>query len=129
VKDDKLYVIHIGECLARIAQYVAGGREAFMHSTLIQDAVLRNLQTIGQSVSRLSEALRAAHPEIDWRSIIGLRNVLVHDYLGINLERIWSIIERDVADLQHTVEAILQEPGCTEPDQATSNDATSDLFS
>ena len=51
MKDDRLYVIHIGECLARIAQYVAGGREAFMHSTLIQDAVLRNLQTIGQSVS------------------------------------------------------------------------------
>lgn len=59
-----------------------------MHSTLIHDAVLRNLQTIGQSVSRLSEALREARPEVNWRSIIGLRNVLVHDYLGINLERI-----------------------------------------
>jgi uncharacterized protein with HEPN domain len=127
VKDDRLYVIHIGECLARITQYVAGGREAVMHSTLIQDAVLRNLQTIGQSVSRLSEALRAVHPEIDWRNIIGLRNVLVYDYLGINLERIWNIIERDVPDLQHTVEAILQEPGGAEPDQETSNDATSDL--
>jgi len=67
-----------------------------MHSTLIQDAVLRNLQTIGQSVGRLSETLREAHPEIDWRSIIGLRNVLVHDYLGMNLERIWDIVERDV---------------------------------
>ena len=111
MKDDRLYVIHIGECLARIAQYAAGGREAFMHSTLIQDAVLRNLQTIGQSVSRLSETLREAHPEIDWRSIIGLRNVLVHDYLGINLERIWDIIERDVPDLQRTVGAILRVPG------------------
>jgi len=88
VKDDRLYVIHIGECLARIAPYVAGGREAFMHSTLIQDAVVSNLQTIGQSVSRLSDTLREAHPEINWRSIIGLRNVLVPDYLGINLERI-----------------------------------------
>ncbi len=111
MKDDRLYVIHIGECLARIAQYVAGGREAFMHSTLIQDAVLRNLQTIGQSVSRLSDTLREAHPEINWRSIIGLRNVLVHDYLGINLERIWDIIEYDVPNLQRTVEAILREPG------------------
>ena len=99
-----------------------------MHSTLIQDAVLRNLQTIGQSVGRLSEALRVAHPEIDWRSIIGLRNVLVHDYLGINLERIWNIIERDVPDLQRTVEAILREPCGAEPDQATASDATSDFF-
>ena len=124
MKDDRLYVIHIGECLARIAAYVAGGRETFIHSTLIQDAVLRNLQTIGQSVSRLSEALRVAHPEINWRSIIGLRNVLVHDYLGINLERIWDIIERDVPDLQRTVEAILQGPGGAEGDQATSDETT-----
>ena len=87
MKDDRLYVIHIGECLARIAQYIAGGRETFMHSPLIQDATLRNLQTIGQSVSRLSATLREEHPEVDWRSIIGLRNALVHDYLGINLER------------------------------------------
>ena len=54
MKDDKLYLIHMGECIARIEQYVAGDREAFMRSTLIQDAVLRNLQTIGQSVGRLS---------------------------------------------------------------------------
>jgi uncharacterized protein with HEPN domain len=128
VKDDRLYVIHIGECLARIEQYVAGGRETFMHSILIQDAVLRNLQTIGQSVGRFSEALREAHPEINWRSIIGLRNVLVHDYLGINLERLWDIIERDVPDLKRTVEAILREPGGAEADQATSDDATPDLF-
>lgn len=128
MKDDRLYVIHIGECLARIAQYVAGGRETFMHSTLIQDATLRNLQTIGQSVGRLSVPLRAAHPEVNWRSIIGLRNVLVHDYLGINLERIWDILERDVPDLQRTVAAILRESDRGESDQATSDNTTPDLY-
>ena len=127
MKDDRLYVIHISECLARIAQYVAGGRETFLHSTLIQDATLRNLQTIGQSVGRLSATLREAHPEVNWRSIIGLRNVLVHDYLGINLERIWDIIARDVPDLQRTVEAILQEPGGVASDQTTSDDPAPDL--
>ena len=127
MKDDRLYVIHIGECLARIVQYVAGGRETFMHSPLIQDATLRNLQTIGQSIGRLSATLRAAHSEVNWRSIIGLRNVLVHDYLGINLERIWDIIERDVPGLQRTVEAILREPDGVESDQATSDDTTPDL--
>jgi uncharacterized protein with HEPN domain len=124
VKDDRLYVIHISEYLARIAQYVAGGRETFMNSTLIQDATLRNLQTIGQSVGHLSATLREAHPEVNWRNIVGLRNVLVHDYLGINLERIWDIIERDVPDLQHTVEAILREPDGVESGQATSDDTT-----
>lgn len=109
MKDDRLYVIHIDECLARLTQYIAGGRAAWLHSTLIQDAVLRNLQTIGQSVSRLSAPLRTAHPEVDWRGIIGLRNVLVHDYLGINLERIWEIIENDVPVLQRTVAMMLRE--------------------
>jgi uncharacterized protein with HEPN domain len=129
VKDDRLYVIHIGECLARIAQYVTGGREVFMHSTLIQDAILRNRQTIGQSAGRRSEALREAYPEINWRGIIGLRNVLVHDYLGINLERIWDIIERDVPDLQRTVEAMPRKPEGAASDQAASDDGAPDACS
>lgn len=82
MKDDRLYLIHILECIARIEQYVSGGREPFIGSTLIQDAVLRNLQTLGQSAMRLSEAIRESRPEVDWRGIIGLRNVLVHDYLA-----------------------------------------------
>ena len=108
MKDEKLYLIHLGECIARIEQYVAGDREAWMRSTLIQDAVWRNLQTIGQSVRRLSSALRDAYPEVHWRAIIGLRNVLVHDDLGMNLERIWAIVEHDMPDLKRQVEALLQ---------------------
>jgi uncharacterized protein with HEPN domain len=110
VNDDTLYLIHIGECIARIERYVVDGREGFIGSTLIQDAMLRNLQTIGQSVGRLSEVLCDTHPEINRGSIIGW-NVLVHDYLDINLERIWEIIEHDLPDLKHTIEALLQEPG------------------
>jgi uncharacterized protein with HEPN domain len=109
VKDDRLYLIHMRECGDRIEQYVSGGRDIFMHSTLIQDAVLRNLQTLGQSAGRLSEALRAAHPEVNWRGIIGLRNILVHDYLGINLIRIWEIVEHDVPELRQKVEELMQE--------------------
>ena len=80
-----------------------------MHSTLVQDAVLRNLQTLGQSAGRLSDALRNARPEVDWRGIIGLRNILVHDYLGISLVRIWEIVEHDLPDLRQKVEVLIQE--------------------
>lgn len=80
-----------------------------MHSTLIQDAVLRNLQTLGQSAGRLSDALRDARPEVDWRGIIGLRNILVHDYLGISLVRIWEIVEHDLPDLRQKIEVLIQE--------------------
>ena len=61
-----------------------------------------------KSVGRLSSALRDAHPEVNWRAIIGLRNVLVHDYLGMNLERVWAIVEHDVPDLKRQVEVLHQ---------------------
>ena len=103
MKDDAVYVQHILECIARIEQYTQAGRAEFMASTLIQDGVIRNLQTLGQSVGKISEPLKAAHPEVDWKSITGLRNVLVHDYLGVSAVRIWDIVERDLPDLKVNV--------------------------
>jgi uncharacterized protein with HEPN domain len=108
VKDDRLYLIHISECIGRIQEYVCGGREAFMASTLIQDAVVRNLQTLAESGRRLSEDLRAKHPEVDWRGIGGFRNVLVHDYLGIDVERVWDVVEKDLPELKDRIDAILE---------------------
>ena len=106
MKDDAVYVQHIVECMARIEEYTKAGRTEFMASTLIQDGVIRNLQTLGQSVLKLSEPLKAAHPEVDWKSIMGLRNVLVHDYLGVSVTRIWEIVERDLPDLKGKLVAI-----------------------
>ena len=106
MKEDAVYVRHIQECIGRIEEYTEAGRSAFMASTLIQDGVIRNLQTLGQSALKLSDALKAAHPEVDWKSIGGLRNVLVHDYLGVNVARIWEIVERDLPDLKAKVAAI-----------------------
>ncbi len=106
MKDDAVYLQHILECIARIEQYTKAGRAEFMASSLIQDGVIRNLQTLGQSVLQLSESFKSAHPEADWKSIIGLRNVLVHDYLGVSVTRIWDIVERDLTDLKAKVTAI-----------------------
>jgi len=106
MKDDAVRLQHIVESIARIEQYTKAGRADFMASTLIQDGVIRSLQTLGQSVLKLSEPLRSAHPEVDWKSIIGLRNVLVHDYLGVSVTRIWEIVERDLPDLKAKVLAI-----------------------
>ena len=105
-KDDAVYAQHLLECIARVEQYTNAGRAEFMTSTLIQDGVIRNLQTLGQSVLKLSESFKAAHPDVDWKSIIGLRNVLVHDYLGVSVTRVWEIVERDLPDLKAKVTAI-----------------------
>jgi uncharacterized protein with HEPN domain len=109
VKDPRVYLVHVQECIARIERHTAADREAFLVSDLAQDAVLRNLQTIGQPISRFPEDLKYRHPEIDWRSIVGFLNVLVHDYLGINVIRVWEIVERDLPALKRAVEAMLRE--------------------
>ena len=107
MRDDKLYLIHILERIARIEEYVADGQSSFMESTLIQDAVMRNLQTMGESVRSLSEETRSGRTQVDWRSITGFRNVIVHDYLGITLDRVWEVVERDLPILKRHVGSIL----------------------
>jgi uncharacterized protein with HEPN domain len=109
MKDETIYLRHILECIRRIEANVAGGREPFMASHTLQDAVLRNLQTMTESTQRLSDTLKAAHPNVEWRRIIAFRNVLVHDYLGIDLERVWEIIQRDVPTFKHVIAAMLEE--------------------
>lgn len=107
MKDDRLSLLHISECIARIEQYTADGKSAFFNDTKSQDAVLRNLQILAESSRRLSEALKKKHPEVDWRAIAGFRNVLVHDYLGINLARVWEIVVRDLPVLKSSIAAML----------------------
>ena len=106
-KDDTVYLQHILECIRRIEEDIAEGRERFMSSHTLQDAVLRNLQVIAESTQRLSEAVKATQPDIEWRKITAFRNILVHDYLGIDLETIWDITQRDVPELKRAVETIL----------------------
>ena len=108
---DKLYLIHIGECVARIGQYTAEGRDFFFTDTKTQDAVLRNLQVLSESTQRLSLAIKAAHPDVDWQGISRFRNVLTHNYLGINLVRVWEIIEGYLPQLKHEVLTMLHELG------------------
>jgi len=101
MKDDGLYRIHIQECLARIESYTKDIEfETFSRTPLIQDAVLRNLQIMAESTQRLSEDFKKTHPAIDWRKISGLRNILVHDYLGIDLETVWNILAKALPGLK-----------------------------
>jgi uncharacterized protein with HEPN domain len=111
VKEDRLYLVHMQECITRIEAYTAGGEDAFFAETIVQDAVLRNLQTLAESAQRLSDALKLAHPDVDWQAISGFRNVLVHDYLGINLRRVWEIVSRDLPTLRNKVCALLRGKG------------------
>jgi uncharacterized protein with HEPN domain len=110
-RDDRLYLVHIQECIARIELYTAEGKAAFLADTKTQDAVLRNLHTLAESTRRVSEALKASRPDVDWRAIVAFRNIVVHDYLGVDLNQIWDIVRNDLPGLKRAVEAMRQELG------------------
>lgn len=98
---DQTYISHMIECIQRIESYVNTDKESFTNSELLQDAVTRVLQVMSESSQRLSEQAKGKCPEIDWRSISGFRNILVHDYLGgIDNELIWQVIKQELPSLK-----------------------------
>ena len=105
---DVVLLEHIRERISRVAKYTNRKRAAFYDSHLIQDAVLRNLQTIAESTQRLSNGLRATEPEVPWRAIAGFRNVVAHDYLEIDLEVVWSVVEQDLPKLAAAVDRMVR---------------------
>jgi uncharacterized protein with HEPN domain len=108
MRDDTVYLRHILESIRRIEENVADGRDRFLASHTLQDAVLRNLQTMAESTQSLSDDLKTTYPDIEWDRIAAFRNVLVHDYLGIDVERVWDITQRDVPELKRAILGMLE---------------------
>jgi uncharacterized protein with HEPN domain len=111
LKSDLLYLEHILECIRRVDEYIGGqrdsaAREAFRASSLVQDAVIRNLQVLSESAARISPEHQALEPEVPWKQVRGFRNVLVHQYLGIDLEFVWSIVVEDLPVLKEKAEQL-----------------------
>jgi uncharacterized protein with HEPN domain len=109
VKDATVYLRHIRDAIARIEKYTAQGREGFHENTMVQDAVIRNLEVIGEAVRNLPPDLRRRHPEVPWRSITALRNVLIHEYFGVDLEIVWRVVQRRLPTLKRHVGTMLSD--------------------
>jgi uncharacterized protein with HEPN domain len=109
MKDDRLYLIHISECIERVESYVNHiDKEAFLGSLLIQDAVIRNLQVMAESTQRLSDEIKDSQSHIDWFRISGFRNVLVHDYLGVDPEKVWNILLNEIPTLKNAIQEMMR---------------------
>jgi uncharacterized protein with HEPN domain len=105
---DRSYALHVLECIEHIRQFTREGQAFFETDLKSQVAVERKLQILAESLKRLSPEVKQSHPNIDWRSITGLRNILVHDYLGISTDLIWAIVERDLPVLEMHVKRLLE---------------------
>ncbi len=80
-----------------------------MASMLVQDGVIRNLEVIGEATKRLSGQVRQSYPDVPWKQMAGMRDVLIHDYLRINLKRVWQTVEQDIPILKTTLITLVQE--------------------
>src|ERR1019366_9230828 len=106
MKRDALYLRHIIEAIQKIETYTAVGREAFMAGSHWQDTTIRQLEIIGEATKRLSPELRANYPDVPWRRVAGLRDVLIHDYFGVDLTAVWQLTQSEIPQLRKRVEII-----------------------
>ena len=103
---DQVYIVHMLECIERVKTYTSDGEFVFRQSQLVQDAVIRNLEVMAESSQRLSESTKLIAPDVPWRSISGFRNIMVHDYLGLDLEVIWSVVSQELPNLEMALSKI-----------------------
>ena len=108
MKDDRLYLEHIRDAIAKIRAYTAGGRDEFMRNSLIQDGVIRNFEILGEASKQLSDDVKGKHPEIPWSDVARFRDFLIHHYMGVNPKRIWDVIETHLPALLKAVEERLK---------------------
>lgn len=105
---DKARLTHLADAIAALEKYTGGvSREQFLEDSMRSDACIRQLEIIGEASNHLSEALIAASPEVNWTQIVGLRNIIAHEYFGIDLHLIWRIIQFYVPVLKENVRALL----------------------
>jgi uncharacterized protein with HEPN domain len=108
------------EALTHIERYACRGRAAFDADELIRTWVVHHLQIVGQACRGLSAEFVRRHPQIPWTKIIGMRNILVHHYFGIDPDAVWHVVEHELPDLRRALEAIVAQelppPSAAGPD-------------
>ena len=106
-KDPLVYIDDIRDSIEAIKKYTAGlTREDFFSSSEKQDAVYRRLEVIGEAANRLPDEFRDRYPLIPWNKIVEMRNVLIHEYDSIDLDRVWETIQRDIRELEDYMKSI-----------------------
>lgn len=106
-KDPLVYIDDIRDSIEVLKRYTAGlTKEAFFNSTEKQDAVYRRLELIGEAANRVPDEFRSQYPQIPWNKIIGMRNVLIHEYDSIDLDRVWETIQKDIPELEGYIKLI-----------------------
>ena len=107
MKKDAIYLRHIRDAIARITSYAEGGRATFDADPKTQDAIIRNLEVIGEATKQLSEIVRTSAPSVPWKRIAGMRDILIHHYFGVRLDTVWAVVESELPVLRVAIDSML----------------------
>jgi uncharacterized protein with HEPN domain len=109
VRDDRERILDMLEAIENLERHAGKGREAFDRDELIQTWVVHHLEIVGEAASRLGAGFRVEHPEVPWSQIVAMRNVIAHEYFGIDLDEVWQVVERDLPELKRKLNEINEE--------------------
>ena len=108
MRSEKERLLDILEAIERIEKYAVEGKKAFEADELIQNWMVNHITVIGEACRSLSSDFQAQHSNVPWADIIGMRNILVHHYFGIDTDAVWSVVEKDIPELKLNIVTILK---------------------
>jgi uncharacterized protein with HEPN domain len=108
-KDPRVFLNHIFECIELIEIYIKDHTfESFKNSIQLQDSVIRRLEIIGEAIKNLSEDFKKKFPDVAWKNIAGMRDILIHEYFGVDLDLTWRVLISEIPKLKKQVQLIMK---------------------
>ena len=109
MKRTKIFLLHILESIDRIEDFTKGfSKDDFLQSEKTQDAVLRRLEIIGEAVKNISANFKKKHAEVEWKKIAGARDIIIHEYFGVDLDLTFRIIKKNIPELKQKIKELLK---------------------